>query len=262
MSKQTSLVTFTGKMGGISFYKKDGVHVARKAGGPSRSRILTDPRFERTRENLSEFAGLAQASSSLVRVFNGVKNLRDNAVRGRAAKILRAMMKVDAGVRGQRNIQVTQHRSELLGLELNIDSPLKSALSAKFTVTHSVDRKTATLNIPELRTNAMVTAPVGSTHFQLVLLTGVLADVLYNVESNRYEPSDAALNQLSTITFSDYFGVSSADPTVVSLQAVLPSDLNDKVSVVAAVGILFFTKNGIAYYPTQQGKGMQIVDVF
>jgi hypothetical protein len=78
MSKQSSLVKFTGKMGGISFYKKDGEHVARMAGGPTRERILNDPRFARTRENMSEFSGMAQAAASLTRIFAPVKNLGDN----------------------------------------------------------------------------------------------------------------------------------------------------------------------------------------
>ena len=43
MSKQTGLVTFKGKMGGLSFYERNGVPVARKTSGPNRNRILTDP---------------------------------------------------------------------------------------------------------------------------------------------------------------------------------------------------------------------------
>ncbi len=262
MSKQTSLVTFTGKMGGISFYKRNGQDVARKAGGPSKKRILTDPGFARTRENMSEFAGLAQASSSFSTIFAPVKNLRDQGLRGRASKVFRAMMKVDDAIRGQRKAMLTLHRSDLLGFELNGDSQLKSSFTAKFTATHSADRKTATLAIPDLRVNSMITAPLGATHFQLVQLVGALADTVYNVQTNTYEASDAVLNEVSSVTFSDYLSLGNADALPVNLQTVLPQDVNDKVSVVQAFGILFFTKNGIAYYPSQQGKAMQIVDVY
>ena len=44
MSIQSGLIKLTGKMDGISFYKtKDGIHMARKAGGPDRHRIFNDP---------------------------------------------------------------------------------------------------------------------------------------------------------------------------------------------------------------------------
>jgi hypothetical protein len=172
------------------------------------------------------------------------------------------MMKLDDAVRGQRKAMLTLHRSDLLGFELNADSLLKSSFSAKFTATHSADRKTATLTIPDLRVNSMITAPLGATHFQLVQLTGVLADTVFNVQSNVYEPSDAALNEVNNVTFSDYLSLGNADPQPINLQTVLPQDVNDKVSIVQAIGILFFTKNGTAYYPSQQGKAMRIVDVY
>jgi hypothetical protein len=262
MSKQTSLVKFTGKMGGISFYKQDGVHVARQTGGPAKERILNDPRFARTRENMSEFAGMAQAASSLTRIFAPVKNLKDNKLRLRATRLLRSMMKLHDGPRGQRDVLITQHRASLLGLELNVASQFKTVFVGKFVATHSADRKTATINMAELRANTMITAPVGATHFQLVQLAGVLADAKYNLLAKGYLPSDAALNGVANVTFSDYLSLGNAEPVPVNLQTVLPVDLNEHVSVVQALGILFFSKNGAIYYPAQQGKGMLVVDVY
>src|SRR6187549_3853749 len=102
MSKQSSLIKFTGKMGGISFYKrKDGSHMARQAGGVTKERIMTDPKFARTRENLSEFAGLNRAVSSFTQMLNVVKNYKDGTLRGRLSRILRSIIKQSEGLRGQ-----------------------------------------------------------------------------------------------------------------------------------------------------------------
>jgi hypothetical protein len=262
MPKQTSLVTFTGKMGGISFYKKDGKHVARMASGPSKANILNDKRFARTRENMSEFGALAVATASLNRMLAPVKNLKDTGLRNRVSKVFRAMIRKNPGARGQRPVLVTQNRADLIGLELNDGNQFRTHLTAKYTVSHSADRKTATITIPELKMPDMVSAPTGTTHVQIVLLVGVLADVAFNVAANRYELTDAALSGVTSISSSDYIALDNPDPLQINLQAVLPVNLNDKVSVLQAVGLLFFNKNGTAYYPSQQGKGMQIVDVF
>jgi hypothetical protein len=250
-------------MGGISFYKQNGEHVARQAGGPDRARILNDPGFARTRENMSEFGGLNLAAGSFSRIFTGVKNLRDTTLRGRVSRIFRVMMKQDEdAARGQRGVLVSQHRSDLLWLELNGARPFKTSVGARFTVAHSEDRKTATFTIADLRVESMITAPTGTTHFQFVQLVGVLADVVFNEQTKRYESSSTELQSVNNFTFSDYIPLGSVDPVPVNLETVLPVDVTGQVSVVQAVGILFFTKNGTAYYPSQQGKGMQIVDVY
>src|SRR6187551_2063957 len=107
MSKQSSLITFTGKMNGISFYQnRKGDHLARKAKGPSKERILTDPNFARTRENLSEFTGLALSVASFTKVFASVKNMKDGQLRTRLVKILRSIAKRNQGIRGQRSIEI------------------------------------------------------------------------------------------------------------------------------------------------------------
>ena len=262
MSKQTSLITFKGKMGGISFYTRNGVHVARKAGGPDRSRILKDPKFERTRENMSEFTCLALANASFSKIFSPVKNLRATDVRSRVSKIFRAIIKSDEGLRGQRQILLSQYRDKLISFEVG-ESTLKSAFGGRYISSHAQDRKTATLNIADLRANTMVTAPLDATHFQLVQLCGVISDVVYNQTANGYELADASADAMGDVSFSDYIPVNSVDAVSVNLQTSLNVDvLSENVSVVQALGILFFTKNGTAYYPIQQGKAMRIVDVF
>jgi hypothetical protein len=263
MSRQESMIKFKGKMDGISFYKKDGVYVARKASGPSRERILNDPKFERTRENMSEFAGLALASASFSTIFAPVKNLRDTKVRGRSAKLFRKMMVVDeASILGQRQVLLSAHRSNLVKMELNLDSQLNTMFTANYTATHSADRKTATITIPEIL-HYMVTPPPSATHFQLVQLSGILADVIYNTNANRYDYANNVLSGKSKVTFSDYLPVKGSSALSATLQTVLDVDaLNENLSVIQALGILFFKKHGTAYYPSNEGKGMRIIDVY
>jgi hypothetical protein len=262
MSKQQSIIKFKGKMDGISFFQKDGEYVARKANGPSREKLLNDPRFERTRENMREFVGLALASGSLSLAFAPVKNLRDNRLRGRSAKIFRSIMVVDEGsVLGQRQILLSKQRPALKKTELNATTPLSSLLIAKVTSAHSEDRKTATITFDDLQ-NHMVTAPLQATHFQIVQHVAILSDVVYNAEARRYEHANETLDTLSKTTFSEYIPVKGVPPTL-TLETKLDADaLTDNVSVVQALGILFFKKHGTAFYPSNESKGMRIIDVF
>ncbi|HEY0092582.1 MAG TPA: hypothetical protein VGB43_08860, partial [Flavobacterium sp.] len=62
MARQKGIIKLKGTMGGITFYKTslDG-HLAREKGGIEASRIASDPAFQRTRENGSEFGRAGRA---------------------------------------------------------------------------------------------------------------------------------------------------------------------------------------------------------
>lgn len=55
MARQVGLLKLAGTLEDISFYKAVYGYLARAKGGVDRKTILTDPRFQRTRENAFEF---------------------------------------------------------------------------------------------------------------------------------------------------------------------------------------------------------------
>ena len=55
MAKQKGILKLDGTIGGITFYKSQDGYLAREKGGVDGNRIATDPNFQRTRENGSEF---------------------------------------------------------------------------------------------------------------------------------------------------------------------------------------------------------------
>jgi hypothetical protein len=102
MPKQKGLVKFEGTIDGLTFYKNSEGHFVRMAGGVSKTRIMNDPAFARTRENINEFgknakaakflrdtAGImvvrakdARTSNRLMQIFNKIKNMDDVSDRG------------------------------------------------------------------------------------------------------------------------------------------------------------------------------------
>lgn len=65
MAKQESPFPLSGALGKITFYKRNGVHMARTKSGVSRSKMKTSQVFARTRENIAEFANAGLASKVL-----------------------------------------------------------------------------------------------------------------------------------------------------------------------------------------------------
>ena len=55
MARQKGIIKLKGTIGDITFYKTQDGHLAREKGGIDASRIASDPAFQRTRENGSEF---------------------------------------------------------------------------------------------------------------------------------------------------------------------------------------------------------------
>ena len=63
MAKLTSLLSLSGTLDNLSFYKMEGVEgtVVRRKGGASKEKILHDTSFANTRRNMVEFGGRGPA---------------------------------------------------------------------------------------------------------------------------------------------------------------------------------------------------------
>src|SRR5690606_21594440 len=74
MAKQAGYIKLEGTMGDLTFYKnRDGNYIARRKGGVSKERLLNDPKFERTRENMKEFSRAASAAKFLKNAFREIE---------------------------------------------------------------------------------------------------------------------------------------------------------------------------------------------
>jgi hypothetical protein len=78
-------------------------------GGPTAEQIATDPNFARTRENMNEFAGSANAAKSVRVSFSEIiKRFADSQLTGRLTGIMKTINKEDGSEsRGQRAILVS-----------------------------------------------------------------------------------------------------------------------------------------------------------
>lgn len=170
MARQKGIIKLKGTIGGITFYKtsQDG-HLAREKGGIEKSRIESDPAFQRTRENGSEF-GRAGKAGKLLRT--ALRALLLNSADGRmVSRLTKEMVKVIqadlVSERGLRNV-IDGEAELLVGFEFNIRGKLGTSLYAPFT--SAIDRVTGeiTVDIPPFVPINMIAAPSGTTHFKII----------------------------------------------------------------------------------------------
>jgi hypothetical protein len=169
MARQKGIIKLKGTIGDITFYKTQDGHLAREKGGIDASRIASDPAFQRTRENGSEF-GRAGKAGKVLRT--SLRGLLLNSADGRmVSRLTQQMVKViqadTTSERGLRN--VIDGEAELLtGFEFNIRGKLGTSLFAPFVAT--IDRVTGEIKVDlaSFIPSNMIAAPTGTTHFKII----------------------------------------------------------------------------------------------
>ena len=169
MARQKGIIKLKGTIGDITFYKSKDGYIAREKGGIDAKRLATDPAFQRTRENGSEFGRAGKAGKILRTAFRSVlTHSADPKMVGRLTQQMVKVIQADmVSVRGLRN--VIDGESELLsGFEFNIDGKLGTSLFAPYV--GAIDRATGAITVdlePFVPVN-MIAAPTGSTHFKII----------------------------------------------------------------------------------------------
>jgi hypothetical protein len=169
MAKQSGIIKLEGTIGDISFYKSKDGYLARGKGGVEKSRIQSDPAFQRTRENGSEFGRAGSAGRTLRTAFRPLLlKTADSRVTSRLTQEMTKVIQADAtSARGERN--VLDGELELLtGFEFNSSSALRSTLYAPYTASITRQTGNATVEIPSFIPQNSVAAPQGATHLKFI----------------------------------------------------------------------------------------------
>lgn len=169
MAKQTGIIKLKGTIGDITFYKTKDGHLARQKGGVDRDRIMNDPKFQRTRENASEFGRAGKASKVLCTAIRPVLNkTQDSRMISRLVKKMMEVIKADVvSTRGQRNV-LDGELILLQGFDFNNNASLSSTLY--FPVSVDIMRSVGfmEIGIPRITPDKQISAPSGTTHFRFI----------------------------------------------------------------------------------------------
>jgi hypothetical protein len=247
MARQKGIIKLKGTIGDITFYKTQDGHLAREKGGIDASRIASDPAFQRTRENGSEFGRAGKAGKLLRTAFRPLLlNSADSRMVSRLTQRMVKVIQADlVSERGLRN--VIDGESELLfGFEFNIRGKLGTTLFAPYVAT--IDRVAGEIKVDlaSFVPANMVAAPSGTTHFKII--SGG-AEVDFEAETFVVSSSETAIlpwdsTATAVISQTNAVTANSTKPLFLSLGVEFYQQIN---------GQMYPLKNG-AYNPLSLAK--------
>ena len=191
MARQKGIIKLKGTIGDITFYKTQDGHLAREKGGIDASRIASDPAFQRTRENNSEFGRAGKAGKIMRTAFRGalLKAADGRMVSRLTQRMVKVIQADSTSERGLRN--VIDGEAELLaGFEFNIRGKLGTSLYAPFTA--AIDRVAGelTVDVPSFIPTNMVAAPSGTSHYKII---SAAAEIDFEAETFVVANSETAI---------------------------------------------------------------------
>ena len=231
MARQKGIIKLKGTIGDITFYKTKDGHLAREKGGIDASRIKSDPAFQRTRENGSEFGRAGKAGKTMR---TALRTLLINSADGRmVSRLTQAMVKViQADLTNDRVLRnVIDGEAELLaGFDFNIGGKLGTTLFAPFV--GNIDRasRDITVDIAPFVPLNMIAAPGGSTHFKII---SAGAEIDFEAET---------------------FVVANSETAILPWDANQTVDINQVNTVTANITKPLFLALGVEFYQEVNGK--------
>ena len=166
MAKFDGIFEIKGTLQGMTFFKsKDGLLI-RKKGGVSKSRIMNDPAFQRTRENGTEFGHNAKMGQLMRKsVANLVMLAKDFRVSSRMSKAMSAVKNLDLlSDRGLRKVWIgfdtTEAKQLMAGFDFNVNSPFDSVFRSQYLL----DEPTGKVIIDGFNPATNLSIPQGATH--------------------------------------------------------------------------------------------------
>jgi hypothetical protein len=238
MAKQKSTVQLQGTIGNLTFYKSiDGFMVKAKS-EVSRDKILSDPRFERTRENMAEFAGAASSARIIRQPFTPLlQSSADPRMVSRFNALCFKIAKTDpVSKRGSRMV-ANGSLALFYGFDFNNRGMLSTILPTPYTITFTRTTGNVQLDLAAFIPKQGVAAPQGATHFQLQMAAAAI-----NFSAQKNTAIQAA---------SDVLPWDNNPAPAFSLTASLPANVTDPVFVLLQIQFMEQLNGG--YYSLQNG---------
>lgn len=265
MAINKSFMKIEGTLDNLTFYQKDGKNLVKTKSTVSRSRIMSDAAYRRTRENMREFGGAARVGKAFRTAFSGVtKTMADTYMGARINGLMKRINRYGAGVRGERDFEVVSYGEMLKGFEFNKTEPFNAQFFAPSALpTINASRDEVTWTVPDFNTDSFVRKPEGATHMRLVLAAGYVSDYSYSIAQEGYQPVENVANSQGGVSYS-------ADiPLVgmVGMNTTLTLDLSSVGVIPAAaalfvgIGIIFYQEINGDLYELAQRNAMKVAVV-
>ena len=265
MAIQNSFVKIKGSIGGLTFYESDGKSLIRTEGGVDKNRIMNDPNYRRTRENMQEFGAAAAMGKSFRIGFAGIgREVTGKGLAGRVTGIMKRLNRAGEGIRGERSFTVLPNKQMLEGFQFQPDLPFRSVLYAPLEAPEiDANRSVVTWTVPDFNTENYIQVPNGATHARLVLHVAVLSDYVFDEDLQSYRFVNPEENERQAAAYGAEFALKGmvGGDTVLTADLGLGAELPETSGVLIGTGILFYQRINGLYYALTNNSTFQIAKV-
>jgi hypothetical protein len=230
-------IQFTGSVGKMTAYKMYGSDkvVVRLKKGPTKKQIRHSPRFERTRQNNSEFKGAIEAVKNIRGTMSlSIRRLADYnftpVLTGICSNILQ-QEKVNE--RGKRGVLLSGHRKLLEGFRINRKNPFVNVVTNPLTTVIDREAKKAVVELPRLIKGINFILPWKHPVYRFCLSLGIADDVIY--DGNSY--TAARLYGFATANTEWHMNGAPFLPQTIELKMDTPVSLKDSQTLILSIGI-------------------------
>ena len=185
--------SFSGKLGNISVYKKQGSSktILRTKGGANKQKIRRAKSFAATRAINTEWTAVTAITRSFREAIHSVLHVADPDFTGNLNKLFKAIqVAADPNSRDKRPILISSFPFLLEGLNVNQHRYFESVIRHPLAVTINREELSATVTIPELVAGVNFKNPGKEPLYRLVFCFIAIADHhVYQESTKTYQPS-------------------------------------------------------------------------
>nr|WP_287938400.1 hypothetical protein [Algoriphagus sp.] len=169
MARQSSFLKLEGTIGDVTFYKGRTGFKARQKGGVSKNKILNDPRFRRTRENLQEFSRAANAAKFLKDAFRVIAlKSSDGSLHNRLYSMATKVIYSDVqSNRGERKFELGNMQL-MKGFQFSKQSTIENTIFKQPAIVDGPDQ--VTVSFPAMVPATFLRTLVNTTHYRISLI--------------------------------------------------------------------------------------------
>ncbi|PKQ47005.1 hypothetical protein [Confluentibacter flavum] len=263
MPKQKGLIKIKGTLNGVSYYQLKGVDISRRAVGPSKERIQTDPVFVNVKHNNQEFGG-ASSLSKTIRQGLGKTAIafKDSHMASRLTGVCSKIIQKGSGTHGQREAHINNNPEALIGFQLNNNQAFNQIFTAKPRVTSHNNRNNITITIPKISKKHLIKAPKKATHVQFTVALCMVSNTQWQSQLQSYQPVQPECHGIGTSQQTIPLLCKIEHTNIqIQLETAFTNQNPTNIAITVWLGIQFLRLQDTQFKPVQSVKAMQCIAV-
>lgn len=263
MAKNKSIIKLEGTIDKLCFYTLNGKEIVRKASGPSASRIQNDPAFANVKKNNHEFAGATYISKAIRKGWGSTaRQFMDSYMASRLTGKCRTLIAAGSGVLGQREGNLLENGSVLLGFPLHKEKSLNTYYGGDIHIETNTDRTEIKVYNYKFSSKEVYNKPPNATHIQFTVVCSLVSNYSWHETAEKYLPKSDSQNGLGTSMQTQPLALDTL-PNQWELGLNTPNNMQHSpdTAIIICVGITYLQKTNTNLEILKTNQAMEICAV-